>query len=63
MLPSIPTEPIAQKKDLLFSDDFERTQLAKPWAIVVPTDSLENGTLKGTQMRFGAPAKDGKAAA
>ena len=63
-LPSIPTEPIAKKKELLFSDDFERAELGKDkgWAIVVPTYSLENGTLKGTQMRFDAPAKDGKPA-
>ena len=62
--PSIPAEPIAKKKDLLFSDDFERAELGKDkgWAIVVPTYSLENGTLKGTQMRFDAPAKEGKPA-
>lgn len=28
-LPSIPEQPIAQKKELLFSDDFERAELAK----------------------------------
>ncbi len=63
-LPSIPAEPIAQKKELLFSDDFERTgtELGKGWAIVVPTFSLENGTLKGTQMRYDTPAADGKPA-
>ncbi len=63
-LPSISTEPIATKKELLFSDDFERAELGKNqgWAIVVPTYSLENGTLKGTQMRFDAPAKEGKLA-
>jgi len=55
-LPSIPAEPIAKKKGLLFSDDFERAELGKAWAIVVPTYSLENGTLKGTPMRFDAPA-------
>lgn len=62
--PSIPTEPIAKKKELLFSDDFQRAELGKDkgWAIVVPTYYLENGTLKGTQMRFDAPAKDGKSA-
>ena len=59
-LPSIPAEPTATKKELLFSDDFERTELTKPWVIVVPTFSLENGTLKGTQMRYDAPAADGK---
>ena len=63
-LPLIPAEPIAKKKELLFSDDFERAELGKDkgWAIVVPTYSIENGTLKGTQMRFDAPAKDGKPA-
>ncbi len=65
-LPSIPAEPTAKKKELLFSDDFERTatekDLGKGWSIVVPTFSLENGTLKGTQMRYDAPAADGKPA-
>jgi hypothetical protein len=61
-LPSIPAEPTAKKKELLFSDDFERAELGKDkgWANVVPTFSLENGALKGTQMRFDAPAKEGK---
>ncbi len=47
-------EPTAQKKELLFSDDFARAELGKDkgWAIVVPTFSVENGALKGTQMRF-----------
>lgn len=63
-LPSIPAEPTAQKKELLFADDFERTELSKgkAWAIVVPTFSLENGTLKGTQMRYDTPAANGKPA-
>ncbi|MCF7789567.1 MAG: hypothetical protein K9N47_25815 [Prosthecobacter sp.] len=49
-----PAEPTAKKKELLFSDDFERAELGKDkgWAIVVPTFSVENGALKGTQMRF-----------
>ncbi len=61
-LPPIPAEPTAKKKELLFSDDFERAELGKDkgWAIVVPTFSVENGALKGMQMRFDAPAKDGK---
>ena len=61
-LPAIPAEPTAKKKELLFSDDFERAELGKDkgWAIVVPTFSVENGALKGTQMRFDAPAKEGK---
>ena len=63
-LPSIPAEPIAKKKELLYSDDFERAELGKDkgWAIVVPTFSVENGKLKGMQMRFDMPAKDGKPA-
>ncbi len=65
-LPAIPEGAIAKKKELLFSDDFERAELGKPWAIVVPTFSFEKGTLKGTQMRFDTPevpaiaAADGK---
>ncbi|MCF7789577.1 MAG: hypothetical protein K9N47_25865 [Prosthecobacter sp.] len=57
-----PAGPTAKKKELLFSDDFEQAELGKDkgWAIVVPTFSVENGALKGTQMRFDAPAKDGK---
>jgi hypothetical protein len=61
-LPAIPSEPIARKKELLFSDDFAGAELGKAWVIVVPTFSVENGTLKGTQMRFDAPAGDGKPA-
>ena len=55
-LPAIPDKSIAKKKELLFSDDFERAELGKAWAIVVPTYSIEKGALKGTQMRFDAPA-------
>ena len=45
-LPSIPAEPTAKKKELLFSDDFERAGLGKDkgWAIGVPTFSVEKGT-------------------
>ncbi|WP_395753860.1 hypothetical protein [Prosthecobacter sp.] len=44
-LPAIPAEPTA-KKELLFSDDFERAELGKDkgWATGVPTFSVENGT-------------------
>lgn len=59
-LPSIPAELTAKKKELLFSDDFEKPAMGSAWKIVVPTFSVENGTLKGTQMRFDTPAKDGK---
>ena len=52
-LPAIPDKPIAQKREVLFSDDFEREELGKAWKIVVPTFSIEKGALKGTQMRCG----------
>jgi hypothetical protein len=61
-LPKVPAEPIGQKKELLFSDDFEREELGKAWGPVVPTFTLEKGTLKGTQTRVNAPAADGKPA-
>src|SRR3954462_6342647 len=62
-LPAIPDEPIAKKKDLLFSDDFEKSEPAKVWHKVVPTFAVENGTLKGTQTRDqNIPAADGKQA-
>jgi hypothetical protein len=61
-LPAIPDKPIAKKKELLFSDDFNRAELGPKWGIVVPTYTVENGALKGTQMRYDAPAQDGKPA-
>ena len=36
-LPAIPDQPIAQKKELLFADDFEKAELGSAWKIVVPT--------------------------
>src|SRR5437764_5628503 len=62
-LPTVPSEPIAGKKELLFSDDFEGAEPAKVWHKVVPTFVVEKGTLKGTQTRDkDVPAGDGKAA-
>jgi hypothetical protein len=62
-LPTIPAEPIAKKKDLLFSDDFQGSEPAKVWHKVVPTFAVENGTLKGTQTRDqNIPVTDGKPA-
>ena len=61
--PPIPENPIAEKKELLFSDDFEGKEPAKPWHRVVPTFTFEKGTLKGTQTRDkNIPAADGKPA-
>lgn len=62
-LPAIPDQPIAKKKELLFSDDFEGTERPKVWHQVVPTFTFENGALKGTQTRDkNIPAADGKPA-
>jgi hypothetical protein len=62
-LPSVPTESIAKKKELLFSDDFEGATTNKLWHRVVPTFVFTNGTLKGIQTRDkNIPAENGKAA-
>jgi len=60
-LPSIPAQPIAKKKELLFSDDFKESTLGKEWHNAVPAFAIENGVLKGTQMwDKDIPAADGK---
>lgn len=60
-LPAIPSTPLAVKKELLFSDDFEGPTPAKPWHKVVATFAVENGALKGTQTRDkDVPSADGK---
>jgi len=60
-LPRIPSKPIAEKKDLLISEDFSKPELAKPWHKVVATFVVEDGALKGTQTRDTLiPAADGK---
>src|SRR5579864_5253672 len=62
-LPTIPDKSIAEKKELLFSDDFEGAEPAKVWHKVVPTFVVEKGVLKGTQTRDkDIPAADGKPA-
>ena len=62
-LPAIPNAPIAKKKELLFSDDFEAATPAKQWHKVVPTFAFEKGMLKGTQTRDqNIPAAEGKPA-
>jgi hypothetical protein len=60
--PEIPANPIAEKKELLFSDEFD-SEPGKAWHKVVPTFAIEAGTLKGTQTRDkSVPATDGKPA-
>jgi hypothetical protein len=62
-LPAIPKAPIAEKRELLFSDDFESPTPKKEWHKVVPTFTFENGVLKGTQTRDkDVPAANGKSA-
>ena len=61
-LPAVPADPIGKKKEMLFSDDFERPDLGPAWREVVPTFTLENGALKGMQTRVNAPAAEGKPA-
>jgi hypothetical protein len=58
---TVPTKSIAEKKELLFSDDFAGAEPAKVWHKVVPTFVVENGVLKGTQTREkDMPTADGK---
>lgn len=47
----VPAESIAKKGPLLFSDDFERTELGQGWRTVIPAFTVINGALKGTQTR------------
>jgi hypothetical protein len=62
-LPAIPARPITEKKELLFSDDFQSAKPAKVWHEVVPTFVFEKGALRGTQTRDkNVPAADGKPA-
>ena len=61
--PTIPTESIAKKGELLFADDFSGTP-DKRWVKVVPTFSVEEGALKGVQTRVKDElGKDGKTVA
>jgi len=60
-LPQIPSKPIAEKLELLISEEFSARELAKPWHKVVATFTVEDGALKGTQTRDKLiPAADGK---
>lgn len=62
-LSTVPAKSIANKKELLFSDDFQGATPDKVWHKVVPTFAVENGALKGTQTRDKEiPAGDGKPA-
>jgi len=59
--PKIPSKPIAEKKELLFSDEMNSTEHDKRWHKVVNTFAFENNALKGTQTQVvDTPSKDGK---
>jgi hypothetical protein len=59
----IPAEPLAEKGELLFEDDFSQSTPAKVWHRVVPTFTIEDGVLKGVQTRvMDTPAQNGKPA-
>jgi hypothetical protein len=58
---TVPVKSIAQKKELLFSDDFNSAEHDKRWHNVVDTFTFENGALKGSQTREkDMPSPDGK---
>ena len=47
----VPTAPLAKKGELLFSDDFTRDELGQAWRAVIPTFTVVDGVLKGSQTR------------
>ena len=47
---ALAADPLAQKGDLLFSDDFERSELGE-WKPLIPSFAVQNGVLKGWQTR------------
>ena len=63
----IPSQPLARPGKVLFSDDFERTELGSQWKSVIPTFTLGKGVMVGSQTRADhgavgsvkAPMKDG----
>jgi hypothetical protein len=49
-LSCLAAEPLAQKGQLIFSDDFERSELGE-WKPLIPSFAVQNGVLKGWQTR------------
>ena len=43
--------PIAEKGELIFSDDFERNELGNDWQPLIPTFTVADGVMTGTQTR------------
>ena len=46
----IPAQPLAQKGEQLFSDDFERNDIGE-WKTVVPTFTVKDGVMRAEQTR------------
>ncbi len=60
-LPRVPSKPLGEKGELLFSDDMNGSDHDSRWHRVVDTFTFENGALKGTQTRVtDQPSPDGK---
>ncbi|MCB1065669.1 MAG: hypothetical protein KDN20_22465 [Verrucomicrobiae bacterium] len=60
-LPRVPSKSLAEKQELLFSDNMEGSEHDAKWHRVVDTFVFEDGALKGTQTRVkDEPSKDGK---
>jgi len=47
---NVPTQPLATKGKLLFTDDFDRADLGE-WKSLIPTFTVKGGVLKGVQTR------------
>jgi hypothetical protein len=43
--------PLGEKGELLFSDNFDRNELGPNWKSVIPTFTVDDGVLKGSQTR------------
>ncbi len=46
----LPTQPLTQKGELIFSDDFSRSDLGE-WKPLIPSFTVQDGALKGWQTR------------
>jgi hypothetical protein len=47
----VPEKALAKKGALIFSDDFERSDLGKDWKVVTPTFTVADGIMTGSQTR------------
>lgn len=59
-LPRIPSKSLAEKKELLFSDNFDGSEHDAKWHRVVDTFAFADGALEDTQTRVkDEPSRDG----